>query len=141
MAHNTLITLHSFPLTPNPIGGHNSRGETVCAAGPGATTLSWECRGSVVAVFAVISWAYTRPTTPRRKIASHVCACMRARVYARQCASWRRGVVAFSYLFENKEEKTSFAHDTATTLGRKVSWLRVNYLKNNKIFGIYCDGA
>ena len=141
MAHNPLITLHSFPLTPNPVEGHNSRGETACAAGPGATTLSWVRRGSVVAVLAVISWAYTLPTTPRRKIGSHVCARMCARVHARECASWCRGVVALSYLSEKKEEKSFFTHDTATTLGRKVSWLRANHLKNNKIFGIYCDGA
>ncbi len=141
MTHNPLKTRLSFLLTPDPFVADISRGDASATAGPGATTVSWVCRGSVVAVFTAISKGYTLATTPRRKIASLVYVRMCARPHTREPVSWCRGVVAPSYLFEKKEEKEDtdprHCHDS-----RPQSVVAFGkYLKNSKIFGIYCHVA
>ncbi|MEO0380507.1 MAG: hypothetical protein AAF252_09565, partial [Pseudomonadota bacterium] len=61
--------------------------------------------------------------------------------HTREPVSWRRGVVASSYLSEKKEEKRltypRHCHDSMPQ--NVVAFLKS--LKNNKIFGIYCHGT
>ena len=141
MTVKPLITNVSLSLTPHPLGADISRGDAAAAVGPGVTTLSWVCRGSVVAFCRLVSMAYASPTTPRRKIASHVCACMCARAYARKPVSWRRGVVALSYLFEKKEKTYPYYPRHRHDAGPQSVVAFANLLKNNKIFGVYCHVA
>jgi hypothetical protein len=55
--------------------------------------------------------------------------------------SWRRGVVAFFYLIDSKEELRIPTHDsTHDSMPQSVVALS-KPLKNNKIFGIYCHVA
>lgn len=95
-----------------------------------ATTVSWACRGFCRGGKALKIGVWGTSTTPRRFFPqTTLCAGARARTHG-FCVSWRRGVVALSYLIEKKRKKDSKSHDKATTLDVVASWPSAKSLKN-----------
>jgi hypothetical protein len=89
-------------------------------------SLSWACRGLVVAVCAAKSMAYTPPRRHDRKTPHthvHACACA---IMRKHVLSWCRGVVSSSISLKDIDK----SHDTATTGPRQAVVVVAKSLKS-----------